>query len=115
MAMLKGIFRKALIISNTSILKYYFTKPIVPFSFLSSFHHFKKQNKSLFVLSESDDDDLMMVDSPGAKPTPHEPPSGVKRKHSEDTEQPLVKKSKMAAAGSGDAETVPEEDDLVIL
>ena len=76
-----------------------------------SFQNVKKNS----VLSESDDDDLMMVDSPGAEPTPHEPPSGVKRKHSEDTDQPLVKKSKMAAAGSGDAETVPEEDDLVIL
>ncbi len=70
--------------------------------------------KSLFI-SESEDDDMMIVDSPGAEPTPKEAPSGLKRKHSEDPDQPLVKKSKMAATGSGDAETVPEEDDLVVL
>ena len=53
----------------------------------------------------------MLVDSPGI-PEEVEPPSGKKRKLSDDDSAPVIKKSKVTEAGDS---RVAEDDDLVVL
>ena len=66
-------------------------------------------------LIESDEDDLMMVDSPGVEIQDEAPPAAKKRKLSDDDSAPTVKKSKVSEGNGDGAQVIPDEEDIVVL